>query len=126
MKNLKKDLQAVNKEIKALAKKTEKLVAAVAKIEKAQATAKKKAKAKVSKKAGAKKTAGKKTAAKKKTVVTATDQVLNIVKRSKKGIAVPALMKKTGFNEKKVRNIISRAFKQQKIKRLGRGLYVAA
>jgi hypothetical protein len=35
-------------------------------------------------------------------------------------------MKKTGFEEKKVRNIVTRAFSQKKIKRAGRGVYVGA
>jgi hypothetical protein len=52
--------------------------------------------------------------------------VLKILKRSKKGVDVPGLMKKTGFNEIKVRNIVYRAFKSRKIKRVGRGLYVSA
>ena len=63
---------------------------------------------------------------KKVAATTATDQVLNIIKRSKKGVDVPTLMKKTGHGEKKVRNIISRAFSQGKIKRKGRGIYVGA
>lgn len=52
--------------------------------------------------------------------------MLNIIKRSKKGVDVPTLMKKTGFDENKVRNIISRASKLKKIKRIGRGVYVGA
>jgi hypothetical protein len=128
MKSLKKDLQSVTRELKALTKKTERLMKAVDKLEKAQAAAKKKAKPKAKGKPTKKVTAKKKTAKKapaKKKAVTATDQVFKIVKKSKKGVAVPALMNKTGFDEKKVRNIISRAFKQRKIKRVGRGLYVA-
>jgi hypothetical protein len=33
--------------------------------------------------------------------LTATDQVLKIIKRTKKGIDAPTLMKKTGFADKK-------------------------
>jgi predicted transcriptional regulator of viral defense system len=57
---------------------------------------------------------------------TATDQVLKTINRSKNGVDVPTLIKKTGLDEKKIRNIVSRAFKQGKIKRVGRGIYVAA
>ncbi len=57
---------------------------------------------------------------------TATDTVLQIIKKNKKGIDVAELKKKTGFNDKKVRNIVHRASKQGKIKRVGRGLYVIA
>ena len=114
MKNLKKDLQSVSKELKALANKTEKIMNAVAKLEKAQV--KTKAKAKPTKKPRAKKPAAKK----------ATEQVVNIIKRSKKAVDVPTLMKKTGFEDKKIRNILNRASKQGKIKRAGRGVYVGA
>jgi hypothetical protein len=48
------------------------------------------------------------------------------VKRSRKGVGVPTLIKKTGFEDKKIRNIVFRAFKQGKIKRTGKGIYVAA
>jgi hypothetical protein len=132
MKNLKKDLQAVTKELKALTRKTEAMAKKVAKFEKAQAAAKAKpkAKAKTAKKkpvAKKKATAKKKPVAKKKVAkLTATDQVVNIIKRSKKGSDVPTLLKKTGFGERTVRNILFRAGKQGKIKRAGRGIYVAA
>jgi predicted transcriptional regulator of viral defense system len=33
-------------------------------------------------------------------------------------------MKKTGFDQKKVRNILNRTFKQGKIKRVDKGIYV--
>ena len=135
MKNLKKDLQAVTKGLKALTRKTEVMVKKVDKLEKAQAAAKKrKGKAKVTKKAPARKkvAAKKKTVAKKKAPakkraakLTATDQVVNIIKRSKKGVDAPTLMKKTGLADKTVRNILFRAGKQRKIKRSGRGVYVA-
>jgi len=90
---------------------------------KKKVTAKKSAPKKktVTRKAAAKKPAVKKKAA----VPTATDQVLKIITGSKKGVDVPTLMKKTGFEEKKVRNIVTRAFSQKKIKRVTRGIYVA-
>jgi predicted transcriptional regulator of viral defense system len=78
----------------------------------------------VAKKRVAKKVVAKKAPAKKKAAPTATDQVLKIIGRFKKGVGVPAIKEKTGFDDKKVRNIVARAFKQGKIKRVGRGLYV--
>ena len=131
MAELKKDLQAVNKGLKALVRKTESLAKKVDKLEKAQAAAKSKtkAKAKTKKKAAAKKkvAAKKKPVAKKKAApLTATDKIVNIIKRSKKGVDVPTLMKKTGLADKTVRNILFRSSKQGKIKRSGRGVYVAA
>ncbi len=131
MKNLKKEVQAVNRELKALTRKTESMAKKVAKLEKAQAAAKRKtkAKAKTTKKVPAKKkvAAKKKPVAKKKAApLTATDKVVNIIRRSKKGVDAPTLMKKTGLADKTVRNILFRAGKQGKIKRAGRGVYVGA
>jgi hypothetical protein len=84
-------------------------------------------KAKATKKTVAKKKVTKKAPAKKKAAaLTATDQVLKIINRYKKGVDVRTLMKKTGFNEIKVRITVYRAFKLKKIKRVGRGLYVGA
>ena len=113
--------------LKSLTKQTEKLIKAVDKFEKKKAATKRKvkAKAKPAKKARPRKAAAKKPPAKKAKTVTATDQVLKIIKRSKKGVDVPTLIKKTGFEDKKVRNIINRTLKQGKIKRVGRGVYGA-
>lgn len=101
--------------LKALTRQTDKLIKAVGKFEKDKAAKRKKAK----------KTAGK-APAKKAKKLTDTDKVLNIIRRSKKGVDVATLKKKTGFDEKKVRNIVTRAFSQKKIKRAGKGIYVGA
>ena len=121
----KKDLQSLQKEIKALEKKMDKLIAAAGKSEKPKAAKKsatKPIKAKTTKKAPAKKTPAKKGPAQ----MTATDQVLNIIKRSKKGVNIKTLMDKTSFNQKKITNILQRTFKKGKIKRVGKGIYVGA
>ena len=128
---LKKDLQAVKRDIKALERKLEKLLKAYEPMPKVKKEAKKKPakkKAAAVKKATARKAPAKKKAAatKKSAQVTATDKVLRIVKRSKKGVDVPTLKKKTGFDDKKVRNIVFRASKEGKIKKSGRGIYVGA
>lgn len=122
MKKLKKDLQAVSKELKALARKTEQLAKKVDRPEKAQAPKKGKVKAKARKRAPARKA----TARKKSPGLTATDRLLRIIKRSRKGVDAPTLIKETGFEDKKIRNILFRASKQKKLKRAGRGIYVAA
>ena len=83
----KKDLQSLQKEFNALAKKLDKLIAVAEKAEKPKAV----------KKAPTKKVSAKKETAK----PTATDQVLKIINRSKKGINIKTLMDKTGFNQKK-------------------------
>ncbi len=73
------------------------------------------------------KTASKKSAAKRKiAAITDTAQILNIIKRSKKGLDVATLQQKTGFGEKKIRNVIYKAFRQGIIKRAGRGIYLGA
>jgi septal ring factor EnvC (AmiA/AmiB activator) len=122
MKDLKKEVQAATKELKALTRKTEAMAKKVAKLEKAQAAAERKPKAKAEVKVAKKAPAKKKGVAK----LTATDQVVNIIKRSKKGADVPTLMKKTGLADKTLRNILFRAGKLGKIKRAGRGVYVGA
>ena len=112
----------MKKDLTAIGKKLEKLLIAVEKSETKAARASKATpvKAKPAKKPS-------KTPAKKKAVkLTATDQVLKIINRSKKGVDTAALMKKTGFDQKKVRNILQRTFKQGKIRRSAKGIYVSA
>ena len=72
------------------------------------------------------KPAKKVTVKKRATKATATDKILKIVKASKKGVGIAAIKKKTGFDDKKIRNIIFRANKEGKIQRAGRGLYIGA
>ncbi len=121
--NLKKELQAVNKDLKALSKKVDKMIVAVGKLEKPKVKA---TKAKPAKKTVAKEKPVEKTVEKKAVKLTATDTVLNIIKRYKKGVGIPILKTKSGFNDKKVRNIVQKAFKEGKIKRVDKGIYVKA
>lgn len=122
---LKRDLQAVKRDIKALEKKLEKLLKAHGKPQRPKAAKKVKrriVKTRTKRKAVTKKTTGRKKAPQ----MTATEQILQIVRRSRKGVDVPTLKTKTGFQDKKVRNIIFRASKEGKIKKVGRGIYVRA
>jgi len=160
-KNLKKDLQVINREIKALSKKVEKVIIAVEKLEKAKAVKAKPvrkaavkkpvAKAKPVRKAAVKKpavkakpvkkaavkkpavkakpvkkAAVKKPAAKKPAQLSAVDTAFGFIKRYKKGISTSALMEKTGFDQKKVYNIIYKLNTLGKIKSVGKGVYVKA
>ena len=96
MKKLKKNLQTVNREIKALAKKVDRMIVTVGKLEKPQAvkakpvkktaTKAKPVKKVAAKKAPVKKVVVKKPAAKKPVKLTAADTVLAIIKRSRKGV----------------------------------------
>jgi DNA-binding transcriptional regulator PaaX len=52
--------------------------------------------------------------------------VLDTIKNSKEGIGFAQIQAKTGFDEKKIRNIIFRLNKKGKIKRKSRGIYIAA
>ncbi len=128
MKKLKQDLIAVNKELKALVKKTESLMKSVDTIEKVKAIKPKKASPKKAIKPKAvKKVAAKITPTKKRSVKpTDTDKVLNIIKRSKKGVTTQTLIKKTGFDAKKIANMVFRATKMGKIKSVSKGVYVGA
>lgn len=122
---LKRDLQAVKRDIGALQKKMEKLLKAYGKPQKPKAAKKIKRRAVKAKPKRAVKV--RKTTLKKKApAITATEKVLKIVRRSRKGVDVPMLKAKTGFDDKKVRNIVFRASKEGKIKKVGRGIYVGA
>ena len=105
------DLKVLNKNIQSLGKTLDRLLKAVEKDEKPKAKPAKKI------------TAKKAPAIKKAAQPTATDEILKIIKRSKKGVDAPTLIKKTGFNQKKVRNILFRIYKQGRIKRVGKGIY---
>ncbi|MEN8758930.1 MAG: hypothetical protein ABF303_10765 [Desulfobacterales bacterium] len=56
---------------------------------------------------------------------TAVNQVIEAIKGFKQGAGLPDIKEKTGFDEKKVRNIIFRLNKNGVIKRQSRGVYVA-
>jgi hypothetical protein len=120
---LRRDLQAVSKDIKTLEKKMTNLLKAFEKAQKPKTAAKAKRNTRKMKAGVA--SAPKKTAFRKKTSqLTATEKILNIIGRSRKGVDVRTLKAKTGFEDKKVRNIIFRASKEGKIEKAGRGIYV--
>jgi hypothetical protein len=121
----KRDLQAVRKDIMALEKKMTNLLKAYGKAQKPKVA--KNAKRRALKAKARFGRAPKKTAFRKKaSQLTATDHILQIVRRSRKGVDVPTLKVKTGFDDKKVRNIIFRASKEGKIQKVGRGIYVGS
>ena len=78
------------------------------------------------KKAPAKKTSTKKAVKTKKQPATAADAVLTIINRSKKGVNSTTLAKKTGFDNKKIANIVFKLRKQGKVKSVARGVYTKA
>jgi hypothetical protein len=122
MKVLKKDLKTVAKNLKSLATKVEKMTKRLEKLEKAQAG--KKPQKKVAKKRVAKKRVAKKKVAKKAVKVTAIDTVMGIIGRSREGVDAAALRKKTGFEGRKIRDLIYRLNKQGRITSTRKGFYV--
>jgi SNF2 family DNA or RNA helicase len=54
---------------------------------------------------------------------TQAEQILAILKRTKTGIDAAALKRKTGFDEKIIRNILYSAVKRDEIERVERGVY---
>ena len=111
MKNIAKDLTTVVNQLNSLAVKIEKIAEMHA--ESAKPSTSVKSSARVAKK---------KVVPKKKNL-TPTDQVLTIMKRFRKGITVSALREKSGLTEKQISNIVHRACKKDKMKRVGRGVY---
>ena len=130
MKKLKKDLEAILRALNGLAQKVERLQEKIGEETKPKKKPKAKAvKAKAVKKAPVKKVAAKKAAPKKAPVkkakpATAVDTVLAIIRRSKKGVGMAALMEKTGYNQKKIANLVFKLRKQGKIKSVDKGVYV--
>lgn len=118
MKKLARDLKTVARQLNTLAKKTEAMVSMFENSPKAEASPKASAE-----KAPARKRAAKAKAAPKSKNLTPTDQVLNIMKRFKNGITVDSLRQKSGLNEKQISNIVHRACKKGKMKRISRGVY---
>lgn len=57
-------------------------------------------------------------------MTSASSVVLSVIKDSRDGADFAHIKKKTGYDDKKLRNIIFRLNKIEKIKRLERGLYV--
>ena len=112
MKQLKKDLQAVLKSLRQAAEKTENLMKKVEKLDKPVASRKPRAKALPKAKAPKKVSEG--------------DAVLAIIRRYKEGVDGATLRKKTGFEGRKIRDIVYRLKKRGKIKVEGKGLYLKA
>ena len=73
-----------------------------------------------------KKVKAKKAKPKKAKKLTDTAQVLKVIKGHKKGVDITKLKKRTGFADVKIRAIVQRAYREGKVKRIGRGIYVTA
>ncbi len=118
-------IKSVVKDIKALDVKLTKLLKEVESSGKAGPVKKVVAKKTAKKVAPAKKTIAKK-AVKKNAQITAFDTIIGIIAQSKEGVTNPELMKKTGFDKKKVANILFKAKKKGRIKAKKKGVYLKA
>jgi hypothetical protein len=58
--------------------------------------------------------------------VTALDPVFDIIQKAPEGSSFKDIQNKTGYDDKKIRNVIFRLNKMEKIKRKSRGIYVAS
>ena len=108
MKQIKKDLQGVLKSLKLATVQTEKLMKKMDKLDKPAVSMKSRVKT-----------------LQKPTKISDSDAVLAIIKRSKKGVEGAVLRKKTGFEGRKIRDIVYRLKKGGKIKTVN-GVYLKA
>jgi hypothetical protein len=58
--------------------------------------------------------------------VTALDTVFDIIHKAPEGSSFKDIQNKTGYDDKKIRNVIFRLNKMEKIKRKSRGIYVTS
>ena len=137
MKNVQKELSAVSNALTALVQKVEKMINAI-EAEGSKPLPKKKAKAAGKAKASARKAkpAKAKAAAKKKAAPKAApkasaaaaegtmlDAIFGMISRSRNGITVERLKKRTGMEARQVSNALYKLTKKGKIETLSRGLY---
>ena len=124
MKNLQQELQKITKEFAKLAGKLEKITR---ELETGKAPAKKTPAKKKAGKAPVKKAPAKTKPVKAKPKEeTAFATIMKIINRSKKGVTTSQIMDKTGFDNRKVANIVFKGRKQGKIKTISKGVYLKA
>ena len=142
VKRLQNQLKTITKNLVDLSKKVEKLSGELEKLESKKSGSAQKSTAKKS--APKKKTAAKKTPAKKKAKQpakksaaktpakktassgkpTVLDSVLDVVKRSRKGVDIATLKKKTGLESRQLSNALYKLSKRGAIEAQSRGMYV--
>lgn len=140
MKNVQKELLSISAALLSLTKQVEKIAKAiegettknapvkkVKKAKKAAAPAKKKA---ASKKTVAKKTVAKKAPSKPKPTAASTkgqtmlDDIFGMISRSRTGIAVATIKKRTDYEARQVSNALYKLTKKGKIETISRGVYI--
>ena len=142
MKSLKEQLKTVSKNLATISKQVDKLSVQVEKATKkpAKPAAKKPVRRKTARKPAAKKApartrkaaparakkAAPAAAAKAAGGNTVLDSVLDVIKRSKKGVAISALKQKTSLNPRQLSNALYKLTKKGAIKAVSRGVYAKA
>ena len=124
MKKVQSQLKSIAKSLSALSKQIDSVSKQLGNAQPAKkASPKKKAPKKVAaKKVVAKKAVAKKaTPAKKKNVL---DTVLGVIKRSRKGVSIPALKEKTSLNSRQLSNALYKLAKRGVIASKSRGIYI--
>ena len=117
LKSIAKHLTALSKQVEKLSKQVDKGLATkktVSKSTKAKPKAKKAAPAKQVKKAKVDKGA------------TVLNSVLNVIKKSRKGISIAQLKEKTDLNPRQLSNALYKLTKKGSIKSMSRGVYTKA
>jgi hypothetical protein len=117
MKDVKRELQSIAKALKSLTQKTEKMAKEIDKAKKAAAPKKARRKKRAA-------TVPKKKPGRKPVQKTASEVILNIIGKSRKGVDAATLRAKTGFNSQKIRDNIYRLSKRGAIKSPRKGFYV--
>ncbi len=118
-----KQLKTIAKQLHSLTQKVEKLADAAAKETPPKAKAKAKAPAKPRAKAKSKKPAKKPAPKKASGKPTVLDSVLNVVNRSKKGVTIANIKKKTNLETRQLSNALYKLTKKGLIKTESRGIY---
>ena len=120
MKQLKKELQAISKALSQLTKKTEQMTKRLERLEKSS---------KAKKPKSARRGPGrppKKTVRRKSSGTTAIEAVLKLINRSKKGVSIDDLRKKTGIGENNLRVSLYRLKKRGEVTNASKGIYIKA
>ena len=131
MKEVQKKLLALSKKLSSLVQQVEKMAEAIEKgsgkaapAKKAKATVKKaKAPAKKAKAAAKKKAAPAKAAKTAAGASTMLDNIFGMISRSRNGITVERIKKRTGLQARQVSNALYKLTKKGKIETISRGIY---
>jgi hypothetical protein len=123
MRAVKKQLRDVIKGLKVLTQKTEKIEMELGKASAGTILAAAQRRAAV-RATGVKRRSPRGAVARRGRGITATDAVYEIIKRGRKGVTTTQIKRETGFDDKKIWNVINRLKTLRKIKSARRGIYV--